>query len=82
MPEVSVCLQGWQRDWLFILNSSLFDQYFRLFSGHTQVNATDLRKMRYPTREQLIRMGNHIDQWLPDQETLDAILDKECGPNG
>ena len=52
------------------LNSSLFDRYFRLFSGHTQVNATDLRKMRYPTREQLIRMGNHIDQRLPDQETF------------
>jgi len=64
------------------LNSSLFDRYFRLFSGHTQVNATDLRKMRYPTREQLIRMGNHVDQRLPDQEAIDAILEKECGPNG
>jgi adenine-specific DNA-methyltransferase len=64
------------------LNSSLFDRYFRLFSGHTQVNATDLRKMRYPSLEQLIRMGNHIGQWLPDQETLDTILSKECGHNG
>ena len=30
------------------LNSSLFDGMFRHFSGHTQVNATDLRNMRYP----------------------------------
>jgi adenine-specific DNA-methyltransferase len=61
------------------LNSSLFDRYFRLFSGHTQVNATDLRKMRYPTHEQLIRMGHYIEQELPNQATLDTILDEECG---
>ena len=30
------------------LNSSLVDQYFRQFNGHTQVNATDLRSLRYP----------------------------------
>lgn len=37
------------------LNSSQVDQYFRQFNGHTQVNATDLRNLRYPTRDQLIR---------------------------
>ena len=58
------------------LNSTLFDRYFRLFSGHTQVNATDLRKMRYPTREQLIRLGAHMTNRIPDQETVDAILEK------
>lgn len=36
------------------LNSSQVDQYFRQFNGHTQVNATDLRNLRYPTREQLV----------------------------
>lgn len=64
------------------LNSSLFDQYFRLFSGHTQVNATDLRKMRYPSREQLLRLGSHIKHQMPDQSTIDGILEKECGING
>ena len=56
------------------LNSSLFDQYFRLFSGHTQVNATDLRKMKYPSREQLMHLGMHVKNRMPNQETIDIIL--------
>ncbi|MDG5997145.1 MAG: SAM-dependent methyltransferase [Candidatus Brocadia sp.] len=64
------------------LNSSLFDQYFRLFSGHTQVNATDLRKMRYPSHEQLLRLGAHIKHQMPDQAMVDEILETECGING
>jgi adenine-specific DNA-methyltransferase len=64
------------------LNSTLFDQYFRIFSGHTQVNATDLRKMRYPSRDQLVRLGSHVKHQMPDQETIDAILKKECETDG
>lgn len=62
------------------LNSSLFDQYFRLFSGHTQVNATDLRKMRYPTRDQLIHLNTYVDDRMLDQETIDLVLEQvyEC----
>lgn len=36
------------------LNSPEVDQYFRQFNGHTQVNATDLRNLRYPTEDELI----------------------------
>jgi adenine-specific DNA-methyltransferase len=64
------------------LNSTLFDRYFRLFSGHTQVNATDLRKMRYPTREQLIRLGVYVRDRIPDQQAVDEILKKECENDG
>ncbi|OGP26937.1 MAG: hypothetical protein A2067_02110 [Deltaproteobacteria bacterium GWB2_42_7] len=60
------------------LNSLLFDKYFRLFSGHTQVNATDIRKMRYPSHEQLLRLGAHLKHRMPDQETVDSILEEEC----
>ena len=60
------------------LNASLFDCHFRLFSGHTQVNATDLRKMTYPSRDQLMRLGLHVQDRMPDQETIDKILEREC----
>lgn len=59
------------------LNSTMVDHYFRLFSGHTQVNATDLRKMPYPTREQLTRLGASIGESMPDLETIDSIMEKE-----
>ena len=64
------------------LNSTLFDRYFRLFSGHTQVNATDLRKMRYPTCAQLVRLSACVNNCIPDQQEIDAILEKVCKTDG
>jgi adenine-specific DNA-methyltransferase len=64
------------------LNSTIVDQYFRLFSGHTQVNATDLRKMPYPTYEQLLRLGAYVREAMPDQKTIDAVVEKECETRG
>ncbi len=40
------------------LNTSFVDNFFRRFNGHTQVNATDLRQLRYPTRAMLSRIGS------------------------
>jgi adenine-specific DNA-methyltransferase len=39
------------------LNSDLVDEFVRQFNGHTQINATDLRKLRYPTPDQLRELG-------------------------
>ena len=39
------------------LNSQSVDDYFRVFSGHTQVNATDLRRLRYPSLADLRKLG-------------------------
>lgn len=39
------------------LNSPEVDEYFRSFSGHTQVNATDLRRLPYPSLAELISLG-------------------------
>jgi len=56
------------------LNSSLVDACFRAFSGHTQVNATDLRQMRYPTREQLRRFGHGVGQRQLTQAEIDNTI--------
>lgn len=56
------------------LNSSLVDVYFRQFSGHTQVNAADLRALPYPTRSGLIALGRRIGTSSPSQEELDRVV--------
>jgi adenine-specific DNA-methyltransferase len=53
------------------LNSSVVDRFFRTFSGHTQVNATDLRTMRFPTLTTLRAWGTcHA----VTQEDVDALV--------
>ncbi len=58
------------------LNSSLVDQYFRLFNGHTQVNAEDLRYIPIPEIDQLIRIGSYYES-IPDQDEMDSLIEKE-----
>ena len=58
------------------LNSTLVDTYFRLFSGHTQVNATDLRNMHYPSSEQLFRLGIALPNPFPEQQELDSLIER------
>ena len=59
------------------LNSTIVDLYFRQFSGHTQVNATDLRSLSYPSTIVLERFGETIDDPGMPQETLDDLVEKE-----
>ena len=59
------------------LNSTIVDQYFRLFNGHTQVNADDLRYLPYPKIEELKSLGNYFLDGLPDQEEIDNIIERE-----
>lgn len=59
------------------LNSTLVDTHFRDWSGHTQVNASDLRRLHYPTRAQLEILGAKITKTFPDQDELDRRLEEE-----
>ena len=59
------------------LNSTLVDLYFRQFSGHTQVNATDLRLLHYPSLDVIRRLGEQVHDTFPDQCDVDGLLTKE-----
>jgi adenine-specific DNA-methyltransferase len=63
------------------LNSTLLDTYFRQFSGHTQVNAGDLRNLKYPSRQQLETLGQNISDSLSAQDEIDAVIEKELFSN-
>ncbi|MBK5292322.1 MAG: Eco57I restriction-modification methylase domain-containing protein [Acidobacteriia bacterium] len=52
------------------LNSTAVDDYFRRFSGHTQVNATDLRGLKYPESAELQQLG----RWAQSQARLTQEL--------
>jgi len=58
------------------LNSTVVDQYFRRFSGHTQVNATDLRKLAYPERKILQAMGVEIKGLDQSQDGIDELVER------
>jgi adenine-specific DNA-methyltransferase len=59
------------------LNSTLVDKYYRLFGGHTQVNATDLRNLHYPSLESLEKIGKKISDFAISQDKIDELIDKE-----
>ncbi|MBD0265820.1 MAG: Eco57I restriction-modification methylase domain-containing protein, partial [Tolypothrix sp. Co-bin9] len=59
------------------LNSTLVDSFFRLFNGHTQVNATDLRKLKYPNLEQLLSLGTGIKEQFPSLPEIDELIENK-----
>ncbi|HHG91156.1 MAG TPA: SAM-dependent methyltransferase [Devosia sp.] len=57
------------------LNTTAVDAFFRRFNGHTQVNATDLKNMKFPSRELLIQLGTRaMRQGTYTQDWIDAQL--------
>jgi adenine-specific DNA-methyltransferase len=59
------------------LNSTIVDRFFRLFNGHTQVNATDLRALPYPSEGVLITLGQRLSSSeLPAQEVIDGLVEE------
>nr|WP_248000633.1 Eco57I restriction-modification methylase domain-containing protein [Photorhabdus hindustanensis] len=58
------------------LNTTVVDENFRRFNGHTQVNATDLKMMKYPSRDTLIELG----EWAMQQgELTQVMIDAKLG---
>lgn len=64
------------RGLVVFLNTTAVDEHFRRFNGHTQVNATDLKLMKYPSRDTLTELG----QWAIQQGTLtQELIDTKLG---
>ncbi len=59
------------------LNSTLVDTYFRHFNGHTQVNATDLRSLKYPNRLQLEALGTRVGDHALSRDQIDHFIEEE-----
>lgn len=43
-----------------ILNTTIFDKFFRALNGNTQVNATDIRSLPFPDIEDIIKIGKFV----------------------
>jgi adenine-specific DNA-methyltransferase len=59
------------------LNCTLLDKYYRLFGGHTQVNATDLRTIHYPEPETLRKIGAQVQTPDLTQKEIDQLIERE-----
>jgi adenine-specific DNA-methyltransferase len=58
------------------LNSTIVDVFFRQFNGHTQVNATDLRSLRYPSTGQLVALGSAARSTDREQGVIDSLVER------
>jgi len=43
-----------------VLNSTLYDRYYRILNGSTQVNSTEMNAIPFPERSELERMGRQL----------------------
>lgn len=60
-----------------ILNTAIVDNYFRTLNGNTQVNATDIRSLPFPSIKEVKRIGQVVRKKLASKTEFD--LDKSVG---
>ncbi len=66
-----------------LFNSALLDRYFRIISGNTQVNATEIRTIPFPTLERVAAIGQRVKvlgEFRPEQ--VERLVLEELGING
>ncbi len=52
-----------------ILNSYIYDEYFKTFNGNTQVSASELRKIPFPSKDIIIKIGKKVSRLNKVEQT-------------
>lgn len=66
-----------------LFNSALLDRYFRAISGNTQVNATEIRSMKFPALPTVASIGGKIRRLESlDSDAVELIVLGELGVSG
>lgn len=58
-----------------LFNSSLMDKYFRCISGNTQVNATEIRLLKLPSRNRIRRIGELFLKSGKNETLVDSLTE-------
>lgn len=66
---------------LYVLfNSTLYDEYYRILNGSTQVNSTEINSMPVPDRESIQKMGRKLMKSKDlSEKNCNLILEEYCG---
>lgn len=77
LGEMSECLVYG----LYVLfNSTLYDEYYRILNGSTQVNSTEVNSMPVPDMESIQEMGRTLMKTKDlSEKNCDRILERYCG---
>ena len=59
-----------------ILNSTLYDNYYRILNGSTQVNSTEINIMPIPSRSTIQQMGIELIGQELTEQNCNKIIDK------
>lgn len=59
-----------------LLNSSLYDSYYRMLNGSTQVNSTEINLMPVPSKEAIRQMGRELIGMELTEYNCNKIIDK------
>jgi len=62
-----------------LLNTGLFDNYFRSLNGHTQVNATEIRNVPLPDLSVIKKIGEAVSKVKDLPANLDEMIGSQLG---
>ena len=59
-----------------LLNSTLYDSYYRILNGSTQVNSTEINMMPVPPKDSIMEMGRELIGMELTEQNCDKIVNR------